>query len=177
MPVSRKPVYQGRIIDFGVETITQPDGRMVEVEIARHPGGAVAVPLGADHSICLLRQFRPALEEWIWELPAGKIDGKEPPSATACRELEEEAGLRASHWTPLGTIATCPGFSDEILHLFLARELKRIPHNTEEHEHIEHRWMPFSEAMQLAREGVIRDAKTLVALYRAVDHLEREKES
>ncbi len=176
MTVSRKPVYQGRIVDFGIESIVQPDGRTVELEIARHPGGAVVVPLAADHTVCLLRQFRPALDEWIWELPAGKIDDKEPPSTTARRELEEEAGLCASQWTGLGTIVTCPGFSDEVLHLFLARELEKVPHNTEEYEYIERHWLPVSEAMQLAQDGVIRDAKTLVALFRAAYHLETEKE-
>ncbi|MCP4040449.1 MAG: NUDIX hydrolase [Gammaproteobacteria bacterium] len=167
MSVSRRPIYQGRIIDFGVETITHPDGRQVEIEIARHPGGAAVVALDGESRICLIRQFRPTLAKWIWELPAGKIDAGEPPLSTVRRELEEEAGLRAAQWTPLGTTISCPGFSDEIIHLFLARELEEVPHNPEEDEYIERHWMPFKKAMQLARDGTIQDAKTLAALLRS----------
>ncbi len=121
--------------------------------------------------MCLLRQYRHAAGGWIWELPAGKIDDAEPPLQTARRELAEEAGVRAEVWTPLGTMLSTPGFCDEELHLFLAQGLERVEREPEIHEVIEVHWTPFSEALAMAADGRIRDAKTVVALFRAQSHL------
>ena len=84
-------VFSGRVIEVNVERVQLPNGSIAELEIIRHPGGAAVVALAADNRICLLRQFRHAVGGWIWELPAGKIDNREPPLDTARRELEEEA--------------------------------------------------------------------------------------
>jgi len=169
VPESRRPIYRGRIVDFGIETIRQPDGRQVEIEVARHPGGAAVVALDAHGRVCLLHQFRAPFEDWLWELPAGKIDHGEPPLTTAQRELEEEAGLRAAQWTSLGAVITCPGFSDEVLHLYLATDLAQGTRQPEADEYIELHWLPLSEAMARAGEGTIRDAKTLIGLYRVAE--------
>lgn len=171
MPVSRRSLYRGRIVDFGIETIAHPDGRTLEIEVVRHPGGAAVVALDADDRVCLLRQFRAPFEDWLWELPAGKIDPPEPAEETARRELEEEAGLRADHWRSLGTILTCPGFCDEVLHLYLATALHRAPARTEADEFIEVHWWPLARAVQEARGGTLRDGKTVVALLRAAGAL------
>jgi ADP-ribose pyrophosphatase len=125
------------------------------------------MPLAEDGRICLLRQFRPPLGDWLWELPAGKIDAGEDPLETARRELAEEAGLLARRWQSLGDLVACPGFSDEILHLFLATELQVVPTRRDEDEHIETHWVPYAEARAWARAGRIRDAKTVAALFRA----------
>ena len=167
MSRTRTPIYRGKIVDFGVETIAQPDGRSVQLEVARHPGGAAVVAINDDAQVCLLKQFRPPLDEWLWELPAGKIDADENPLVTGQRELEEEAGLTASDWTTLGSIITCPGFSDEIVHLYLARSLSEGEVNTEPEEHIERHWLSLAEAVEHAVNGPIRDAKTVVGLFRA----------
>jgi len=174
VPVTRNPIYKGRIVAFGVESIVQPDGRRLDIEVARHPGGAAVVALDGQGRVCLLRQFRGPFEAWLWELPAGKIDHGEPALTTAQRELEEEAGLKAEHWHSLGTIVTCPGFSDEVIHLFLATRLAQGTVNTEAEEYIETHWLPLEETIQRADSGEIRDAKTLVALYRASRTLSKE---
>ncbi len=166
MAAARKPIYKGRIVDFGIETITQPDGREVAIEIARHPGGAAVAALDRDGRVCLLRQFRPPFEDWLWELPAGKLDPGEGPLLTAKRELQEEAGLTALDWTELGSVATCPGFSDEVVHLYLAMTLSQGAADTEPDEHIERHWLSLAEALQRIENGTIHDAKTIVALYR-----------
>ncbi len=167
MSSARTPIYKGRIVDFGIETITQPDGRQVSIEVARHPGGAAVVALDHDGQVCLLRQFRPPFEDWLWELPAGKLDPGEGPLITAKRELQEEAGVTALEWRELGAVVTCPGFSDEIVHLYLAMSLHEGQTNTEADEHIERHWLPLAEALQRADDGIIRDAKTVIGLQRS----------
>ena len=167
MPLSRTALYRGRIVDFGIESIRQPDGRTLDIEVVRHPGGAAVVALDYDRRVCLLRQFRAPFEDWLWELPAGKIDGQEEPLLTARRELQEEAGLEAATWRSLGSVVTCPGFCDEVVHLFLATDLSRAHQRTEADEFIEVHWWPFARALREAQAGGLRDVKTVVALMRA----------
>lgn len=164
---TRRPIYRGRVIDLGIESVTQPDGRVLEIEIARHPGGAVALPWDPARGVCLLRQYRATLDTWLWEAPAGKIDPGEAPLSTAQRELAEEAGLRARDWTGLGRLVTCPGFSDEVLHLYLARRLEEVPSGVETGEYLEVHWLPLDEALERTHDDTIRDAKTVAALCRA----------
>jgi ADP-ribose pyrophosphatase len=160
-------VYRGKIIDFFLEQVTLPNGAMAELEIVRHPGGAAAVAIDAENRVCLLRQYRHAAGGWLWELPAGKLDPGEPPLTAAQRELQEEAGLHASRWETLGKIISSPGVFTEVVHLFLARDLSRVPANAEAHEVFEVHWVPFAEALVQARTGAIMDAKTLAGLFRA----------
>ena len=143
-----------------------PDGATRVTDIVRHPGGAVALPLDEAGRVMMLRQFRPCLGAWLWELPAGKLEPGEPPDITARREMAEEAGLAAASLEKLGEVVTAPGFSDEVLHLYLARGLSPVPRAPEADEHMECRWMPLAAAIALADAGEITDAKTLVALYR-----------
>jgi ADP-ribose pyrophosphatase len=145
------------------------------VEAVRHPGGAVAAAVDESGRVCLLRQYRPVIAAWVWELPAGKRDGDEDFARTASRELREEAGLEASRWTPLGAVYTTPGFCDEILHLFLARGLKRVGTDREEHEIMEVHWMPLDEAVTKALAGEFDDAKTVIGLLRADAAVNEEK--
>jgi ADP-ribose pyrophosphatase len=146
----------------------------VELDIVHHPGGAVIVALNDDLDVCLLRQFRHAAGGTIWELPAGCIDPKDDsPLATARRELEEEAGLVAGDWRELGSIFTSPGFCDEVLYLFLARELKSTRTDHEEDELIEVHWLGFDEALRMVTDNDIRDGKTVAALLKAKEILAR----
>ncbi len=160
-------VYRGKIVDLFLEQVMLPNGAKAELEIVRHPGGAAAVAIDAENRVCLLRQYRHAAGGWLWELPAGKLDPGEPPLATAQRELQEEAGLHAARWEPLGKIISSPGVFTEVVHLFLARGLSHVAANAEAHEVFEVHWVPFAEALTQARTGVIVDAKTLAGLFRA----------
>jgi ADP-ribose pyrophosphatase len=172
LPLARTSLYRGRVVDLGLESVRQPDGRVTDVEVVRHPGGAAVVALDPARRVCLLRQFRAPLGDWLWELPAGKVDRPEPPLATARRELEEEAGLRAGEWRPLGALVSCPGFCDEVVHLFLATDLQAVSRRTEPDEYIEVHWWPLARAVEEARSGALRDAKTVVALLRAASLLD-----
>lgn len=164
MSHTTQPVYTGRIIRLGIESLRLPNGTPLELEVVRHPGGAAVVALDTQGQVCLLRQYRHAAGGWLWELPAGKLEPGESPQTTAARELLEEAGLQAGTWEELGEVLTTPGFCDEIIHLFLARELRELPACPEAHELIEVHWIAFDTALQQVREGSIRDAKTMLGL-------------
>ncbi len=167
MTDTRKSIYQGKIVDLGIEGAVLPGGQRIDLEVVRHPGGAAVVALDEQRRVCLLRQYRHAAGGWLWELPAGKRDHGEDPLLTAQRELEEEAGVRARTWRALGAIHTTPGFCDEVIHLFLAQDLTSVPTRHEAHEVIERHWIAFEQALAWARDGVLSDAKTLIGLLRA----------
>ena len=161
----RTDVYQGRLISLGLEKIDLPGDLELELEIVRHPGGAVIVAVNADKHVCLIRQYRYAVGGNIWELPAGTIGPEEVPLQTAKRELEEEAGVRAEQWRDLGTIWPSPGYCDETLHLYLAMELEmtNVRHNSD--EIIEVHWLSLPTALAMAHKNEIRDAKTVAGLF------------
>ena len=163
----RRTVFQGKVIDVGVERVRLPTGRNVELEVIRHPGGAAAVAIDDRGRVCLLRQYRYVAGGWLWELPAGKIDLGEAPAATAERELAEEAGLVAASWDSLGFMHSSPGVFAEVIHLFLARGLSEVNLGHDVDEVIEVHWLPLADALARCSDGTITDAKTLIGLYRA----------
>jgi 8-oxo-dGTP pyrophosphatase MutT (NUDIX family) len=167
----RKPVFKGEVVDLAIETVELPDGRVLDMEVVRHPGGAAAVALDERGKVCVLRQYRHAAGGWLWELPAGKLDRGETPLDTARRELAEEAGLVANRWTALGSILCTPGFCDEVNYLYLARDLSEVERRHQHDELIEVHWLPLSEAVTRASSGELRDAKTVVGLLRAQSRL------
>lgn len=173
MTIKQRTVFRGRVITVHVETVMLPNGVTEELEIIRHPGGAAVVALDADDRVCLLRQFRHAAGGWLWELPAGKLDGGEPPLSAAQRELAEEAGVSALDWQPLGTVISSPGVFTEVVHLFLARKLKQQTAAPEAAEVFATSWIPLEEALARALDGDITDGKTVIALCRAANRLRR----
>lgn len=166
--MSRKEtVFQGVVISVDVKQVELPNGSTARYEIVHHPGGAAVVAIDDAQRVCLLRQYRPAAGGWVWELPAGRLEPGEPPQATAVRELMEEAGCSASHWETLGSILSSPGVFDEIIHLYLARDLSAGEVQHEQHEVIEVHWMPLDAAVRQATDGILRDGKTVTGLLRA----------
>jgi ADP-ribose pyrophosphatase len=163
----RTKIYRGTVVDLGLETTLLPTGELLSLEIVRHPGGAAILALDEQSRVCLLRQYRHAIGEWIWELPAGVIEGNEQAIATAKRELREEAGLEADEWKPLFSILPTPGFCNEELFLYRARHLRTVGANPNADEQIEIHWKPLNEVLTMAANGQIRDAKTIAALFRA----------
>jgi 8-oxo-dGTP pyrophosphatase MutT (NUDIX family) len=169
-----RSIYQGRILQLGIETLTLPNGETVELEIVRHPGGAAVVALDDREQVCLLRQYRHASGGWLWELPAGKLEADEKPQTTAKRELLEETGIQAAQWQTLGNILVTPGFCDEVIHLFLARELTQLAAQPQTHEVIEVHWIPFEQALARVFNGALRDAKTMLGLTLAEKQIRRQ---
>jgi ADP-ribose pyrophosphatase len=160
-------VFTGRVIEVNIERVELPNGTTASLEIIHHPGGAAVLALDAENRVCVLRQFRHAAGGWVWELPAGKIDNREPPLHTAQRELEEEAGVAAGSWESLGDYLSSPGVFTEVVHLYLATQLTALPQRPEEHEVLEVHWLRFSDVLRMAHSGELRDGKSLVAVFRA----------
>jgi ADP-ribose pyrophosphatase len=161
----KRTVYRGRVVNLIVEDVTLPNGTTTQLEFMTHPGACAAVPLFPDGTISILRQYRHAVGGFLWEIPAGKLDSPaEDPLECAKRELAEEAGLAASRWDKLGSIYTTPGFCDEIIHLYLARELTSVPLKHEKDEVIELNRMKLDDALAKIRTEEIRDTKTVAAL-------------
>jgi ADP-ribose pyrophosphatase len=157
-------VYRGRVLTLNLERVRLPNGRVAELEIAHHPGGATVVAIDASQRVCLLHQFRHAAGGWITELPAGKLDNREPPLECAQRELAEEAGMTAQRWDSLGQFFSSPGVLTEVIHVFLARDLVPCEARPEEHEVLDVRWIPLAQALGEAAGARLHDAKTLVGL-------------
>jgi ADP-ribose pyrophosphatase len=171
MSASIRNVFKGRVLTLNLEQVCLPNGRVAELEIAHHPGGAAVVALDAEGRVCLLRQFRHAAGGWLTELPAGKLDGGEPPLECAQRELAEEAGAVARRWDKLGEFFSSPGVLTEIIHLYLARDLTATDAQPEEHEVFEARWIPLDSAVDLAANGRLQDAKSVIGLLWAREKL------
>jgi ADP-ribose pyrophosphatase len=162
-------VYDGRVINLDVDTVRFPDGSIGELEMVRHPGASAIVPFlsdptGDDPQLLLIRQYRYAAEEYIYEVPAGRLDPGEAPIDCARRELEEETGCTAERVEHMYTMYTTPGFTDEKIHLFMAVGLTRGEARREADEFVELETMSLSRALELVERGEIKDSKTALAL-------------
>ena len=159
--------YSGKIIDLRVDTIKYPSGTETIREVVEHPGGAVVLCLFENNEILLVKQYRHPFEKEIFELPAGKLDGGEDPLVCAQRELREETGYAARQWEPLTALLATPGFCDEVLHLFLARDLYHHasgPAREEGEQTMSILRIPIIEALTLIDRGEIADGKTIAGI-------------
>ena len=154
-------------------TFEGPDGGRFERHIVHHPGAVAVVPMHDDGTVSLVRQFRPALEDDLLEVPAGTrdVDG-EDAAVTAQRELVEEAGLTAGSMEHLTTFYNAPGISDETITLFLARDLADCEHDrqSEEEHAMTVQRIPLDEALAMVEDGRITDAKTIIGLTLTARH-------
>jgi ADP-ribose pyrophosphatase len=157
-------VYHGRVLSLDVHEVEEPGEIEAVREVVRHQGSVAALPVHADGTLVLIRQYRYAVDQELWEIPAGRLESAEDPRSGVQRELEEEVGVHAQGLESLCTVYTTPGFCDETLHLFRASRLEDVPPRPEADERIEIRLMTLEEARGLMRRGEIRDAKTLLAL-------------
>ena len=169
MQLDSRRIYTGRVVRLDVDTVRFPDGSTGQLELIRHPGAAAIVPCasdppGADPTILLIRQYRYATGGQLWEIPAGTLDPGEDPEACARRELMEETGVTAARLQRLTSIWTTPGFTNEVIHLYLATGLTTGEPSRERDEFIEVVPQPLSRVLALIRDGEIRDAKTVVAI-------------
>jgi ADP-ribose pyrophosphatase len=165
--VSHRELYAGSIGRFGLHEVALGSDVRVTLALLRHPGAAAVLPFVGPDRILLIRQYRFAAKEVIWEVPAGKLDPGEAPAACAARELEEETGFRPGRIEVLGRLLTTPGFTDECIHLFSAHDLVAGRTAREPAELIEVHEIPLARAFEMVERGEIIDGKTIAALFHA----------
>jgi ADP-ribose pyrophosphatase len=165
--LERRSIFEGRVVNLSLDRVRLPNGRVCELEMIRHPGAAAVVPLDEQRRVLLVRQFRYAAGGWLLEVPAGKLDAGEPPETCAAREVEEETGYRPRELSPMGWIWTTPGFTDERIWLYLARDLEPSRQELQTDEVLTVERLPLDEAVEMAATGEIRDGKSVCALLRA----------
>lgn len=166
--IARTTVHTGRIIQVEIDVVKLPTGHTVDMEIVRHPGSVVLLPIPQPGAIILIRQYRYTIDRWIWELPAGSLKRNEDPDLAAARECEEEIGLVPGKLTRLRGYYPTPGFCDEVMIYYRCEDLRPpAPDSTarkDDDEEIEPRTFTLSEARALVESGEIVDMKTLAGL-------------
>jgi len=161
--VSSRTLYRGKILDLRLDEVLISSGRRVRKEIVVHPGASAILPIIEPRKILMVRQYRHPVGEVLLEIPAGTLKPGEDPMACAARELEEETGYRAGKLAHLITVYPTPGYSSEILHIYLARDLRRGVQAPEMDENISIVEMSINQVLDGIRDGKIRDSKTIVA--------------
>ena len=164
--------HRGRVIQVCTERLRYANGREYDIDLVRHPGAAAVVAVDSAQRVCVVRQYRHGVQDFLWEIPAGKLDAGEPPQACALRELAEETGVHAKRWTSLGLFIPAPGIFTELIHLYLARDLEIGPPKPDSDEELQIKWLPLKEAVDLTLTGEWNDGKTALGLCRARYHLQ-----
>lgn len=159
-----REIFNGRVIRVTVDKVQLEDGTTSTREIVHHHGGACILPVDADGSVTMVRQFRYAFGEEIWELPAGKLEPGEDPFESAKRELSEECGLSADNYIDLGVVYPTVGYDSEKIYLWAATGLHKGGQHLDAGEFLDVVRMPFEEALQKVLHGEIKDSKTQIGL-------------
>lgn len=162
-----KLLHTGRVFNIYQDNVTLDNGISLNMEIIRHPGASAIVAMTPEKEILLVKQYRYAIGGFIWEIPAGTFSEQESPIECAQRELVEETGYAADTWKKMGEITPVPGYSDERIHLFLARNLTKKAQNLDQDEVLAVHKISYQKVLNLIDKGEIQDAKTLAALFLA----------
>ena len=163
-PVSSNRLFEGKIINLRRDEVILPNGRTATRGVVEHPGAVAVVPITKTGQVVLVRQFRHPVGRIILEVPAGKLDRNEKPEDCALRELAEETGFVANKLRKLTSMYTTPGFSNEVIHLYLAEDLVESDQRPDEDEFIKTEQYSPEQIRQMIKSGEICDAKSLVAL-------------
>lgn len=159
-------VYKGRILELYNDDVICSNGINAKREIVHHNGGAGVLIVNDKKEVLLIKQFRYAYNEILYEIPAGKLEKGENPYEAALREMEEETGLKSESLKSLGKIYPTCGYSDEIIYIYLADQFKTTSTNFDLDEQITSSWYPLDEVLKMISEGKIVDAKTIIAIYK-----------
>ncbi len=170
--LERARIYDGSFITLDRDRVRLPNGVEVDIDVVRHPGACVVLPVLDDQRIVMVRQYRHATDGWLLELPAGKLDAGEDPRECALREVEEETGYRAGELVELGFIWPAPGLTDEKIFVFLARDLTLVEQKLEADEVLDVELVPLDVLRSWSASGELVDAKSICALWRASRYLD-----
>jgi ADP-ribose pyrophosphatase len=160
-------LHEGRIFSLVTENVTLENGVTIDLDIIHHPGASAIVPLTENKTLLMIRQYRHAVGDFIWEIPAGTLDANETPLECAKRELIEETGFSANNWQKLGETTPLPGYSDERIHIFRATDLSPARQNLDKDEILHVHEVRFDNAVKMVQKGEIEDAKTISGLFMA----------
>ena len=165
--LQRTEVYHGRVFNILVDDVQYPSGNRSVREVAEHSGGGVALAVFPDRRIILVRQHRYPFNEFVWELPAGKLAPGEDPLHCAQRELAEETGYAGNHWQKLTAIYTTPGFCNEVLHIYMAQNLYELPEGKaleEGEQTMKTKILPLEDALAMIERNEIVDGKSICGI-------------
>jgi ADP-ribose pyrophosphatase len=162
--IKSETTYQGRAFSVRRDDLLTPGGNTVKYDIIEHIGSVIIVPTDENGLMYFVRQYRHAAQMDLLELPAGTLEPGEPPEAAAAREIREETGLAAGTLREIGRFYLAPGYSTELMHVFLATDLRYDPLDPDADEYLSTEKMTIAEAFQLAQSGQLLDAKSLAAL-------------
>ena len=162
--MARKYAFKGKLLKVYTEKKKFPNGYVGKLEIVKHPGAVLIIPFLSRDKIVLIKQYRPVINSYIWELPAGTLSKGENPLACAKRELVEEIGYEAKSWKKIGYIYPAPGYTTEKIAIFKASRLKKVPCDRQEDELITSSIFTTKKLQKLVKSSNLVDAKTLAAL-------------
>lgn len=165
------PIHQSRVFQMVRENVTLSNGSTVDIDVIRHPGASAIVPLLDDNQVVMVRQYRHAVGNYVWEIPAGTLDPAENPMECARRELTEETGYAAGELIKLGEIHPVPSYSDERIHIFLGKHLKPAQQHLDADEVLDVHVIALDELFNMIDDGRIQDGKTISALFMAMRRL------
>ncbi len=163
--LSTQLIYKARLFELKKVNTRRANGHTFIHDVIFHPGAAVIVPMLSPKEFVLIRQFRTAVNDVIWEFPAGTLEKGESPSRCAKREIIEETGFSAKRWTKLGTFYPAPGISTEQMHLFLAQDLVAKKMSLDQDEFIQKNVVSFKALEKMILNGTIIDAKTIIGFF------------
>lgn len=165
--ISMKTVFKGRVINLRTDQVTLPNGRIAGREVIEHSGGVGIVAITNHDEILLVNQWRYPFSSVLKEIPAGKLDLGENPVDCAFRELREETGAVAKEVTPLGKMLPSPGYTNEVIYLYYAKDLEMLEQQLDQDEFLLVEKVPFDEALAMVYENRITDAKTIIGILKA----------
>ncbi|MTI79466.1 MAG: NUDIX hydrolase [Firmicutes bacterium] len=167
--ISSQMLHKGKVVNLRIDSVELPNGKLGAREVVEHSGAVAVVPVTASGEVLMVRQFRYPAQKELLEIPAGKLDPGESPEECVKRELLEETGMNAGNITKLFSCYSSPGFSDEVIHIYLATDLKYHGQQLDEDEFVEIEKFKFDEIVDKVYNGTIQDAKTIAGILAAVN--------
>ena len=172
--VKSEKVFEGRVINLRVDTVTLPDGKLSTREVIAHPGGVCVLAVDDEKNVFMVRQYRYPTNQVLLEIPAGKLEYGEDYFEAAKRELEEEAGVVAENYVYLGYFYPTPAYCEEKIHMYLASGLTKTRQNLDDEEFLEVEKIPYTKLLDMINSGEIIDGKTVLAALRSKKYITGE---
>ncbi|MGJ3238368.1 MAG: NUDIX hydrolase [Anaerolineae bacterium] len=169
--IATRSIFSGRIVNLKLHTVQLPDGNHGQREIIYHQGAVAIVALDASQHVLLVKQYRLAIDQITYEIPAGLLEPDEAPDEAISRELREETGYRPLGVQALGGVYVAPGYTTEYIHLYTTRGYEYAPLSPDADEFVEALRIPFTKALAMIEQGEIVEAKSVVGLLRVARHL------